>query len=99
MPAMERHFCPDCPAVRDTPMTYQAPRARCPTGSFSIVDMRELRAVITDWGGVLTQPIRETVRDWITADQIDWDTYVSVVGPWLTDAADPLATAAAAATM
>jgi putative hydrolase of the HAD superfamily len=50
--------------------------------------MREIRAVITDWGGVLTQPIRETVRDWIAADQIDWDTYVAVVGPWLTDAYD-----------
>jgi putative hydrolase of the HAD superfamily len=48
--------------------------------------MPELRAVITDWGGVLTQPIRDTVRDWITADQIDWDTYVAVVGPWLADA-------------
>ena len=48
--------------------------------------MPELRAVITDWGGVLTQPITDTVRDWIAADQIDWDTYVAVVGPWLTDA-------------
>jgi putative hydrolase of the HAD superfamily len=50
----------------------------------------ELRAVILDWGGVLTQPIRDTVRDWITADQIDWDRYVAVVGPWLSDAYDPL---------
>ncbi len=49
-----------------------------------------MRAVITDWGGVLTQPIRDTVRDWITSDQIDWETYVAVVGPWLTDAYDPL---------
>jgi epoxide hydrolase-like predicted phosphatase len=52
--------------------------------------MREMRAIITDWGGVLTQPIRDTVRDWIDADQIDWDTYVAVVGPWLTGAYDPL---------
>jgi putative hydrolase of the HAD superfamily len=52
--------------------------------------MAELRAVILDWGGVLTQPIRDTVRDWITADQIDWDSYVAVVGPWLSDAYDPL---------
>jgi putative hydrolase of the HAD superfamily len=58
--------------------------------------MREMRAVITDWGGVLTQPIRDTVRDWITADQIDWDTYVAVVGPWLTTAYDPLEVAASA---
>ena len=52
----------------------------------TIGDMPELRAVITDWGGVLTQPIADTVRDWIVADQIDWDTYVAVVGPWLTGA-------------
>jgi epoxide hydrolase-like predicted phosphatase len=50
--------------------------------------MPEIRAVITDWGGVLTQPIGDTVRDWIAADQIDWDTYVAVVGPWLTEAYD-----------
>lgn len=56
----------------------------------SIWDMRELRAVILDWGGVLTQPIRETVRDWIAADKIDWETYVAVVGPWLSDAYDRL---------
>lgn len=51
--------------------------------------MPEMRAVITDWGGVLTQPIRDTVRDWITSDEIDYSTYVAVVGPWLTDAYDP----------
>ena len=53
-----------------------------------------MRAVITDWGGVLTQPIRDTVRDWIVADQIDWDSYVAVVGPWLTEAYDPVQAAA-----
>jgi putative hydrolase of the HAD superfamily len=50
--------------------------------------MPEIRAVIIDWGGVLTQPIVDTVRDWIAADQIDWDRYVAVVGPWLTEAYD-----------
>jgi len=48
-----------------------------------------MRALITDWGGVLTQPIGDTVRDWIVADQIDWDSYSAVVGPWLRDAYDP----------
>jgi hypothetical protein len=43
----------------------------------------ELRAVVIDWGGMLTQPIADTVRDWIAADQIDWDTYLAVVGPRL----------------
>jgi epoxide hydrolase-like predicted phosphatase len=51
-----------------------------------IGDVAELRAVVLDWGGVLTQPMVETVRTWITADQIDWERYVAVVGPWLTDA-------------
>jgi epoxide hydrolase-like predicted phosphatase len=51
--------------------------------------MPEMRALITDWGGVLTQPIGETVRDWIVADQIDWDSYVAVMRPWLMAAYDP----------
>jgi epoxide hydrolase-like predicted phosphatase len=51
-----------------------------------IGDMGELRAMVIDWGGVLTQPMRDTVRAWIAADQIDWERYVAVVGPWLTDA-------------
>jgi putative hydrolase of the HAD superfamily len=46
----------------------------------------QLQAVVIDWGGVLTQPIVDTVRTWIAADQIDWERYVAVVGPWLTDA-------------
>jgi epoxide hydrolase-like predicted phosphatase len=46
----------------------------------------ELRAVVFDWGGVLTQPIADTVRNWIAADLIDGDTYLAVVGPWLSDA-------------
>ena len=48
--------------------------------------MSDLRAVVIDWGGVLTQPMVNTVRAWIAADQIDWDRYVAVVGPWLTEA-------------
>jgi epoxide hydrolase-like predicted phosphatase len=51
----------------------------------------ELSAVIIDWGGVLTQPIGDTVRDWIAADQIDWDAYMAVIGPWLSDAYDTAA--------
>jgi putative hydrolase of the HAD superfamily len=49
-------------------------------------DVAELRAVVIDWGGVLTQPMVNTVRAWIAADQIDWDRYVAVVGPWLAEA-------------
>jgi epoxide hydrolase-like predicted phosphatase len=49
-------------------------------------DVRQLNALVIDWGGVLTQPIVDTVRRWIAADQIDWERYVAVVGPWLADA-------------
>jgi len=48
--------------------------------------VRQLNALVIDWGGVLTQPIVDTVRRWIAADQIDWERYVAVVGPWLADA-------------
>lgn len=42
-----------------------------------------LRGVITDWGGVLTTPIPDTVRAWITAESIDWDGYIAVMRPWV----------------
>jgi len=45
-----------------------------------------VRAVITDWGGVLTPPIAQLVRAWADADQISWDAYIAAVGPWLTAA-------------
>lgn len=47
-----------------------------------------LRAVITDWGGVLTPPIPQLVRAWADADHINWEAYVSVITPWLTAAYD-----------
>ena len=46
----------------------------------------DLRAVIFDWGGVLTPPISQLVRAWVATDQIDWDSYLAAVGPWLTAA-------------
>ena len=39
----------------------------------------QLRGVITDWGGVLTSPILATVRAWIEADDIDWNSYRGVI--------------------
>ena len=51
-----------------------------------MVNGSELRGVVTDWGGVLTTPILATVRAWVQADGIDWDTYVAVMGPWVSGA-------------
>jgi len=48
----------------------------------------EFRGVITDWGGVLTTPILTTVRAWIEADEIDWDSYRTVMQRWVAQAYD-----------
>ena len=42
--------------------------------------------MITDWGGVLTGPLLDTVRAWIAADDIDFDSYLAVMRPWVTGA-------------
>jgi epoxide hydrolase-like predicted phosphatase len=46
----------------------------------------QIRAVIIDWGGVLTPPIPQLVRAWAALDQIDWDSYVAAITPWLAGA-------------
>jgi putative hydrolase of the HAD superfamily len=45
-----------------------------------------LRGVITDWGGVLTNPIGESVTAWLVQDGIDSEHYTSVMRPLLTQA-------------
>jgi putative hydrolase of the HAD superfamily len=47
------------------------------------------RGIITDWGGVMTSPIRETVQAWLDAEDIDRDTYAAVMRPWVMTADDP----------
>jgi epoxide hydrolase-like predicted phosphatase len=51
-----------------------------------VLDGSELRGVVTDWGGVLTTPILTTVRAWVQADSIDWETYAAVMRQWVIDA-------------
>jgi epoxide hydrolase-like predicted phosphatase len=53
-----------------------------------VIDGTEFRGVITDWGGVLTTPILATVQAWIQADGIDWDSYRTVMGTWISGAYD-----------
>jgi epoxide hydrolase-like predicted phosphatase len=48
----------------------------------------ELRGVITDWGGVMTNPIAETVNAWLVAEGIDRDSYVTVMRQWVSQAYD-----------
>ena len=47
-----------------------------------------LLGVITDWGGVLTNPISETVNAWLAADLIDTGRYLEVMRPWVRQAYD-----------
>jgi putative hydrolase of the HAD superfamily len=49
---------------------------------------RKLRGVITDWGGVMTNPIIETVTAWLDADGIDRDSYRAVMRAWVAQAYD-----------
>jgi putative hydrolase of the HAD superfamily len=49
----------------------------------------KLRAVVIDWGGVMTNPLAETVTAWIEADGIDRATYSKVMRAWVAQAYDP----------
>ncbi|MFC5180054.1 HAD family hydrolase [Actinomadura harenae] len=46
------------------------------------------RAVITDWGGVLTSPLDRAVNAWLDADRIDVDGYRTVMRAWVGQAYD-----------
>jgi FMN phosphatase YigB (HAD superfamily) len=42
--------------------------------------------VITDWGGVMTNPLTETVNAWLEADGIDRLSYYTVMRQWIKQA-------------
>ena len=47
---------------------------------------RPVRGVIFDWGGVVTGPLLDTIDAWIRAEQIDRDSYTSVMRSWVSAA-------------
>jgi putative hydrolase of the HAD superfamily len=47
---------------------------------------KPIRGVIIDWGGVMTNPIFDTVDAWIRAENIDRDSYTAVMRAWVMDA-------------
>jgi putative hydrolase of the HAD superfamily len=49
-------------------------------------DHPRIRGVIIDWGGVMTNPILDTVDAWIRSEQIDRDSYTTVMRAWVTQA-------------
>lgn len=52
--------------------------------------------MLTDWGGVLTNPIPETVAAWIEADRIEKKGYLAVIMEWVGEAYDGAAKPGAA---
>jgi epoxide hydrolase-like predicted phosphatase len=43
----------------------------------------EPRALIVDWGGVLTEPLESAMRSWAQVDGVDFEHYTSVMREWL----------------
>jgi putative hydrolase of the HAD superfamily len=78
------------PDVSDSlPRTQSAPRQAAGAACGPVPDApRQLRGVITDWGGVLTNPLTETVYAWLEADGIDRDSYRAVMRAWVAQAYD-----------
>jgi putative hydrolase of the HAD superfamily len=48
------------------------------------------RGLVIDWGGVMTNPIPQTVRAWLDAEEIDPTAYAAVMRPWVVTAYDPM---------
>lgn len=54
--------------------------------------MDTLRALIVDYGGVLTNPVADAMAGWLRTDRIDADRFRSLMRAWLTaDAANNIA--------
>jgi putative hydrolase of the HAD superfamily len=47
-----------------------------------------MRGLITDWGGVLTSPLKESVDAWLTAEGLDVRRYREVMRAWVEQAYD-----------
>jgi epoxide hydrolase-like predicted phosphatase len=45
--------------------------------------MAELRALIVDWGGVLTSSLQDTMVSWCDADSVDYVEFRAVIKEWL----------------
>jgi putative hydrolase of the HAD superfamily len=46
------------------------------------------RGVLLDWGGVMTNPIREMVAAWLDDEDVDHEHYAAVMRPWVAGAYD-----------
>jgi epoxide hydrolase-like predicted phosphatase len=72
----------------EEPPSEESPSEDPATGELA-TDRPKLRAVIIDWGGVMTNPILETINAWIEAEGVDRARYTAVMRPWVSQAYDP----------
>jgi putative hydrolase of the HAD superfamily len=56
----------------------------CPQRAAAARPPAAIRGVITDFGGVLTNPISATVNAWLDAERIDKASYQAVMRAWMT---------------
>jgi putative hydrolase of the HAD superfamily len=71
------------PAAADQPPSPAEDQPPSPLGT------PRFRGLITDWGGVMTSPITDTVSAWLDLEDIDHDSYAAVMRPWVIAAYDP----------
>jgi putative hydrolase of the HAD superfamily len=64
--------------------TTSAPSGATPADSPA--PPRTIRGVIIDWGGVVTGPLPNTIDAWLRAEQIDRDSYTTVMRSWVSAA-------------
>src|SRR5882757_11209112 len=62
-----------------------------PTGRYyrHVPQIRDLAAVVFDYGGVLTTPLSSTTGSWLQADGIDPDGFAALMRSWLGRDAEP----------
>ena len=73
------------PTIRFVPEdTTSAPSGATPADSPA--PPRTIRGVIIDWGGVVTGPLPTTIDAWLQAEQIDRDSYTTVMRAWVSAA-------------
>jgi putative hydrolase of the HAD superfamily len=75
---------PRSPTLDDVP---EMPRVTNETGN-GAGPPSPFRGVIWDWGGVMTNPIRDMVAVWLDDEDVDHEHYTAVMRPWVIGAYD-----------